>query len=66
MTDPEIDNDYQQALALIIRERRASVAFIQRHLLLGYAKTKRIIERLEAEGVVSERRFSNWRRALIR
>lgn len=61
-----IDDPYDQALALVIREKRASIAFIQRHLMLGYRKATQIIERLEAEGVVGERKFSNWRRMLIR
>ena len=47
------DDLYDEAVALIAREGRASTSFIQRHLQIGYNRAARIIEQMESEGVVS-------------
>jgi len=48
------DELYDQAVAIVCRERKASTSFIQRHLQIGYNRAARIIERMEKEGVVTE------------
>ncbi|MDB5409334.1 MAG: cell division protein FtsK, partial [Rhodospirillales bacterium] len=57
---------YDQAVALVCRERKASTSFVQRHLQIGYNRAARIIERMEAEGVVSGANHVGKREVLAR
>ncbi len=56
---------YDQALALVARERKASTSFIQRHLQIGYNRAARIIERMEIEGVVTRANHVGKREVLV-
>ncbi|MDA1133267.1 MAG: DNA translocase FtsK, partial [Proteobacteria bacterium] len=47
------DELYDEAVALVLREQRASTSFVQRHLQIGYNRAARMIERMEAEGVIT-------------
>ncbi|HUZ72531.1 MAG TPA: DNA translocase FtsK 4TM domain-containing protein [Stellaceae bacterium] len=57
---------YDQAVALVCRERKASTSFVQRHLQIGYNRAARIIERMEGEGVVSGANHVGKREVLAR
>ena len=44
---------YDQAVALVTREGKASTSFVQRHLQIGYNRAAKIIEQMEKDGVIS-------------
>jgi S-DNA-T family DNA segregation ATPase FtsK/SpoIIIE len=46
------DDIYQRAVAVVVRERKASTSLLQRKLNLGYGRAARLIDRMEAEGLV--------------
>ncbi|MEN3975313.1 DNA translocase FtsK 4TM domain-containing protein [Emcibacter sp. SYSU 3D8] len=56
---------YDQAVALVAREGKASTSFVQRHLQIGYNRAARIIERMEKEGVVSGANHVGKREVLV-
>jgi S-DNA-T family DNA segregation ATPase FtsK/SpoIIIE len=59
------DELYDEAVALVAREGKASTSFIQRHLQIGYNRAARIIEQMEKEGVVTEANRVGKREVLI-
>ncbi len=62
---PSGDELYDEAVALIAREGKASTSFIQRHLQIGYNRAARIIEQMEKEGVVSKANRVGRREVLV-
>jgi S-DNA-T family DNA segregation ATPase FtsK/SpoIIIE len=60
------DGLYDQAVALVCREGKASTSFVQRYLQIGYNRAARIIERMEKEGVVSAANRVGKREVLAR
>jgi len=59
------DELYDEAVALVAREGKASTSFIQRHLQIGYNRAARIIEHMEKEGVVSPANRVGKREVLV-
>jgi DNA segregation ATPase FtsK/SpoIIIE, S-DNA-T family len=53
-SDGSGDDLYDEAVAIIAREGKASTSFVQRRLQIGYNRAARLIEKMEAEGVVSK------------
>ncbi|AQS42175.1 MAG: DNA translocase FtsK [Candidatus Tokpelaia hoelldobleri] len=47
------DDPYDQAVAVVLRDRKASTSYIQRRLGIGYNRAATIIERMEEEGLIS-------------
>ncbi|MEO6076245.1 MAG: DNA translocase FtsK, partial [Dokdonella sp.] len=44
---------YDRAVRIVTETRRASISGVQRHLRIGYNRAARLIEQMEADGVVS-------------
>ena len=59
------DTLFDQAVAVVARERKASTSFIQRHLQIGYNRAARIIEDMEAQGMVGKPNHVGKREVLL-
>ncbi len=51
--DAEADPLYDQAVAVVLKSRRASISFVQRDLRIGYNRAARLIEQMEKAGIVT-------------
>ena len=59
------DELYNQAVAIVCREKKASTSFIQRQLQIGYNRAARIIEKMESEGIISAANHVGRREVLV-
>jgi S-DNA-T family DNA segregation ATPase FtsK/SpoIIIE len=48
----ESDDPYDQAVAIVLRDGKASTSYIQRRLGIGYNRAASLVERMEKEGLV--------------
>ncbi|MFZ2301542.1 MAG: DNA translocase FtsK 4TM domain-containing protein [Gallionella sp.] len=62
--DAEADPLYDQAVEIVVKNRRASISLVQRHLRIGYNRAARLVEQMEAAGIVSAMQ-SNGNREVI-
>jgi S-DNA-T family DNA segregation ATPase FtsK/SpoIIIE len=51
--DAEADALYDQAVEIVLRNKRASISLVQRHLRIGYNRAARLLEAMEKAGLVS-------------
>ncbi|EHD21932.1 DNA translocase FtsK [Brenneria nigrifluens] len=51
--DEELDPLFDQAVAFVVEKRRASISGVQRQFRIGYNRAARIVEQMEAQGIVS-------------
>jgi DNA segregation ATPase FtsK/SpoIIIE, S-DNA-T family len=61
----ETDPLYDQAVAIVIKTRRASISLVQRHLRIGYNRAARLIEQMERAGMVSAMQSNGNREVLV-
>jgi S-DNA-T family DNA segregation ATPase FtsK/SpoIIIE len=59
------DDPYDQAVAVVLRDGKASTSYIQRRLGVGYNKAASIIERMEKEGIVGPANHAGKREILV-
>ena len=59
------DGLFDQAVAIVARERKASTSFIQRHLGIGYNRAAKIIEDMEKQGMISKANHVGKREILL-
>ncbi len=56
---------YQQAVQIVLRDRKASTSYIQRRLQIGYNRAASIMERMEEEGIVGQANHAGKREILV-
>ncbi len=62
--DSESDEFYDEAVAFVTQTRRASISSVQRKMRIGYNRAARLIEAMEAAGVVTEMSSNGSREVL--
>ena len=63
-TDGE-DALYDQAVAVVLKDRKVSTSYIQRKLAIGYNKAARLVEQMEDEGLISAANHVGKREILV-
>ncbi len=59
------DDPYDQAVAIVLRDRKASTSYIQRRMSIGYNRAASLIERMEDEGLISSANHAGKRDILV-
>jgi S-DNA-T family DNA segregation ATPase FtsK/SpoIIIE len=59
------DELYDQAVAVVLRDKKVSTSYIQRRLQIGYNKAASLIERMEKEGLISSANATGKREILV-
>jgi DNA segregation ATPase FtsK/SpoIIIE-like protein len=61
----EKDPLYDQAVEIVLKNRKASISLVQRHLKIGYNRAARLVEDMEKAGLVSAMSTSGQREILV-
>jgi len=61
----EKDPMYDQAVEVVLKNRKASISLVQRHLKIGYNRAARLVEDMETAGLVSAMSGSGQREILV-
>ena len=61
----EKDPMYDQAVEVVLKNRKASISLVQRHLKIGYNRAARLVEEMEKAGLVSAMSSSGQRDILV-
>jgi len=61
----EKDPLYDQAVEIVLKNRKASISLVQRHLKIGYNRAARLVEDMEKAGLVSSMSSSGQREILV-
>jgi len=64
-TSGEKDPMYDQAVEVVLKNRKASISLVQRHLKIGYNRAARLVEDMENAGLVSSMSSSGQRDILV-
>ncbi|WP_280818945.1 DNA translocase FtsK, partial [Methylobacterium variabile] len=56
---------YDQAVAVVLRDKKASTSYIQRRLQIGYNRAASLMERMEREGIVGPANHAGKREILM-
>jgi len=63
--DPEQDALYDEAVKIVVTERKPSISYVQRRLKIGYNRAARLIEAMEAAGLVGPLQANGGREILV-
>ena len=61
----ERDPMYDQAVEIVLKNRKASISLVQRHLKIGYNRSARMLEEMEKAGLISAMSGSGQREILV-
>ena len=61
----ERDPMYDQAVEIVLKDRKASISYVQRKLRIGYNRSANLLEQMEKAGLVSALTASGQREVLM-